>query len=198
MLSLSVWSSLWTLATQSPQPKLWSDWVDAKSSLGAQVILLALFFYRSYEPWHDKTNKMSERPAKTQIGLGMSPVWSESSLCAQWVAKGLRFLHADSEDSDQTGRMPKLIWVFAGHTVIFDGFVVSWLISNQLGWLRNVSRQQNDCAPSEDSDQPGHPPSLIRVFVVRMKKPWAPSYVSHYTISLTMFCRCIWAKAQQD
>ena len=28
------------------------------------------------------------------------------------------------------------------------------------------------CAPSEDSDQPGHPPSLIRVFAVRMKKPW--------------------------
>ena len=26
------------------------------------------------------------------------------------------------------------------------------------------------CAPSEDSDQPGHPPSLIRVFAVRMKK----------------------------
>ena len=25
-------------------------------------------------------------------------------------------------------------------------------------------------APSEDSDQPGHPPSLIRVFAVRMKK----------------------------
>ena len=24
------------------------------------------------------------------------------------------------------------------------------------------------CAPSEDSDQPGHPPSLIRVFAVRM------------------------------
>ena len=26
------------------------------------------------------------------------------------------------------------------------------------------------CAPSEDSDQPGHPPSLIRVFTVRVKK----------------------------
>ena len=25
-------------------------------------------------------------------------------------------------------------------------------------------------APSEDSDQPGHKPSLIRVFAVRMKK----------------------------
>ena len=27
--------------------------------------------------------------------------------------------------------------------------------------------QQNECAPSEDSDLPGHPPSLIRVFAVR-------------------------------
>ena len=32
------------------------------------------------------------------------------------------------------------------------------------------------CAPSEDSDQPGHPPSRIRVFPVRMKKAWALSY----------------------
>ena len=33
----------------------------------------------------------------------------QSSLCAQWVAKDTSFLHADSEDSDQTGRMPRLI-----------------------------------------------------------------------------------------
>ena len=26
------------------------------------------------------------------------------------------------------------------------------------------------CTPSEDSDQPGHPPSLIRVIAVRMEK----------------------------
>ena len=32
------------------------------------------------------------------------------------------------------------------------------------------------CAPSEDSDQVGHPPSLIRVFAVHMKKTWALSY----------------------
>ena len=61
---------------------------------------------------------MSVRPAKTQISLGIRPVWSESSLCAQWVAKDPRFLHADSEDSDQTGWMPRLIWVFAGRTLI--------------------------------------------------------------------------------
>ena len=55
-----------------------------------------------YEPRYDKTNKMSVRSAKTQISLGIRPVWSESSLCAQWVAKDPSFLHADSEDSDQT------------------------------------------------------------------------------------------------
>ena len=54
--------------------------------------------FKPTEPRHDKTNKMSVRPAKTQISLGIRPVWSESSLCAQWVAKDPRFLHADSED----------------------------------------------------------------------------------------------------
>ena len=32
------------------------------------------------EPQHDKTNKMSVRPAKTQVSLGICPVWSETSL----------------------------------------------------------------------------------------------------------------------
>ena len=32
------------------------------------------------------------------------------------------------------------------------------------------------CAPSKDSDQPGHPPSLIIVFAVGMKKAWVLSY----------------------
>ena len=42
----------------------------------------------------------------------------QSSLRAQWVAKDTSFLHADSEVSDQTGRMTRLIWVFAGRTAI--------------------------------------------------------------------------------
>ena len=33
--------------------------------------------------------------------------------------------------------------------------------------LKKSHMQQNDYAPSEESDQPGHPPSLIRVFAVR-------------------------------
>ena len=75
-------------------------------------------------PPHDKTNKMTVHPAKTQISLGIHPVWSESLLCTQWVAKNPNFLPASSEDSDQTGWMPSLIWVFASCTVIL--LVLSW------------------------------------------------------------------------
>ena len=59
-----------------------------------------------YEPRHDKTNKMRERP-----------VWSGSSPSA-WRKLGSLATHwAHSQDSDHTGQMPRLIWVFAGHTV---------------------------------------------------------------------------------
>ena len=43
-------------------------------------------------------------------------------------------------------------------------------------WAATWQNQQCGCAPSEDSDQPGHPPSLIRVFAVRMKRAWVLSY----------------------
>ena len=61
------------------------------------------------EPRHVKTNKVTVRPAKTQISLGIRPVLSEFLLCAQWVATDTRFLRAASEDSDQIGWMPWLI-----------------------------------------------------------------------------------------
>ena len=51
-----------------------------------------------------------------------------------------------------------------------------------LGYAPTTSEPPHDktnkmaCAPSEDSVQSGHPPSLIRVFAVRMKKAWVISY----------------------
>ena len=77
-----------------------------------------------YEPPHDKTNNVAVRPAKTQISLGIRPVWSESSLSARRKLGSLATHWAHSEDSDQTGRMPRLIWVFAGRTVIL--LVLTW------------------------------------------------------------------------
>ena len=77
-----------------------------------------------------KPTKWPLRPAKTQISLCIRPVWSESFLSA-WRNIGSSATHwAHCEDSDQTGRMPRLIWVFAGHKghfVGFVGFVMRWL-----------------------------------------------------------------------
>ena len=75
-----------------------------------------------------KPTKWHVRPAKTQISLDIRSVWSESLLCAQWVAKDPMFLLADSEYSDQTRRMPRLIWIFAGRKGHFVGFVMRRLI----------------------------------------------------------------------
>ena len=50
------------------------------------------------------------------------------------------------------------------------------------------------CAPSEDSDQPGHPPRLIRVFVVRLKEAWVLSY----PLSAQRRLWSDWADAQAD
>ena len=66
-----------------------------------------------YEPPRDK---MSVRPEKTQISLGIRPVWSESSLSA-WRNLGSLATHwAHSKDSDQTGRMPRLICLRRAHS----------------------------------------------------------------------------------
>ena len=46
------------------------------------------------------------------------------------------------------------------------------------------------CAPSKDSDQPGHPTSLIRVFAVRMKKHWVLSYPLSAQRRLIRLGRC--------
>ena len=48
-----------------------------------------------------------------------------------------------------------------------------------LMWAATWQNQQCGCSTSEDSDQPGHPPSLIRVFAVRMKKPWVLTHLAH-------------------
>ena len=81
----------------------------------------------SNEPRHDKTDKMCVRPAKTQISLGIRPVWSESSLSARRMLGSLATHWAHCEDSDQTGRMPRLMWVFPWAHTHFVGFVMSRL-----------------------------------------------------------------------
>ena len=88
------------------------------------------------------------RPAKTQISLGIRPVWSESSLSAWRCLWSLAIHWAHSEDSDQTGWMPRLIWVFAGRTLIL--LVLSGRGSNQKLEVQTVSQSQITAGPVKD------------------------------------------------
>ena len=58
----------------------WSDLLRCGSykrcTLHSQTISCPQDLWIWNEPRHDKTNKMSVRPAKTQISLGIRPVWS--------------------------------------------------------------------------------------------------------------------------
>ena len=95
----------------------WSDWADAPAP---HCVHETLWF----ELPRDKTNSVVVCPTKTQINLGIRPVWSEPSL-SPWRKIGSIATHcAHNEDTDQTGRMPRLIWVFTGHTLIL--LILSW------------------------------------------------------------------------
>ena len=85
-----------------------------------------------------KPTKWYVRPTKPQISLGIRPVWSESSLSVWWKVGPLATHWAHSEDSDQTGRMFRLMWVFAGRKANFVRFVMRWL-----NYYKNLCHPQN-------------------------------------------------------
>ena len=59
---------------------------------------------------------------------------------------------------------------------------------------QHYKTNQMICAPSEDSDQPGHLPSLIGVSAVRLKQTWALSY----PVSVQRRLWSDWVDAQAD
>ena len=104
--------------------------------------------------------------------------------------------------------MRRLICTFVVRIWHKTGFLMTWLTCNRLSfhfcflacptiigfipvWKIASHDQTNKmvCAPSEDSDQPGHPPSLIRVFTVYMKKCWVLSY--QLSAQLRLWSDCV-------
>ena len=131
--------------------------------------------YTVCEPWHEKTNKMTVHPAKTQISLGIRPVWSESLLSAWWKLWPLATHRAHSEDSDQIGRMPRLFSVFAGSTAILlvlsccgscHSFYCFWTLCCMVEPPCCEKTCLMPYANNKGADQPMHPHSLISAFVV--------------------------------
>ena len=114
-----------------------------------------------------KPTKWSVCPAKTQISLGICPVWSESSLSTWRKLWSLATHWAHSEDSDQTGRMPRLIWVFTGHTCHFIGFVLRRL-SYQFIWASSQKLLKTVFQ------------NLIKWFTVKILNIWTPENCCNY------------------
>ena len=84
--------------------KCWTNPKRYQTEYGRHACKISLSRDRGWE-----MSRLMTKPAKWLCAhrrLSIRNVWSESSLCAQWVAKDQSFLHADSEDSDQTGWMP--------------------------------------------------------------------------------------------
>ena len=91
-----------------------------------------------------------------------------------------------SADSGETAQMHRLAWTFAAR--IGDKYQIRltrpihYILFSERESYIYIYEPTHDktnkiaCSPIEDSDQPWHPPSLIRVFVVRMKKHWVFSY----------------------
>ena len=72
-------------------------------------ILIFLFhtkFHKWAATWQNQQNEFA--PSKDSDQSGHPPNLIRVFACPQQVAKDPRFLHADSEDSDQTGQMPRL------------------------------------------------------------------------------------------
>ena len=90
---------------------------------------------------HEENLAPIERTANTLIRLGGCPGWSESSLFA-WRKRGFLTTHwAHSEDSVQTGRIPRLIRVFAVRTCYFVGCVMRWLNCSDSFLLSQQAKQ---------------------------------------------------------
>ena len=86
------------------------DWKKTQVRNVFPIQISVFFCSSSYriqvDPW-DKLLLMLGGPKPPSCG--QRRLWSD------WADPS--FLHADSEDFDQTKRMPRLIWVFAGRTV---------------------------------------------------------------------------------
>ena len=87
----------------------------------------------------------------------------------------------DRDPTDKTilnGSQPKAMTKVYSCDSWEKSFVSSSTLNrHKIIWAASCQNQQNDCAPSEDSDQPGHPPSLIRVFTCAQCVAKDPSFL---------------------
>ena len=90
------------------------------------TVRMTIYLYMSQRytcTWASAWQNQQNACAPSEDQPGHRPSLIRVFLCAQWEAKDPSFFHTDSEESDQIGWKPRLIWVFAERTWHFVGFV---------------------------------------------------------------------------
>ena len=201
---LVIWRSKWYLhlhfvisaSTSVRRVRRWNGWWKRGSSRKREIISAPwdALWLRRRSP--ESTVLTFQPPTKCCVP---SDDWHPPRLISLRCSQGSLVTNwAHSEDSDQTWRMPRLICVFTRGTGHFVGLSCygSYNFDHDYKYSEPPHDKTNKmaCEPSKDSDQPGHPPSLIRVFTVRMKKTWVLSY----PLSAQRRLWSDWADAQAD
>ena len=92
--------------------------LQLRTKISGEIVTLVLVLIRHTgpnEPQQDKTNKITCAPNVDWDEPSLSEWRNPGSLATRWV---------HTKDYDQTGPMPRLIWVFTRHTYHFVGFVM--------------------------------------------------------------------------
>ena len=72
-----------------------------------EIIDVFLLYWMKIQKSHSTQNRQNDVCAQQRLRSARASAQSDqSSLCAQWVAKDLRFHHADGEDSIRLGGCP--------------------------------------------------------------------------------------------
>ena len=115
---------------------IWKGWLVANISIsfsvGALKLSSYLFLWIVKLIWSSAwQNQQNDLCAQRRLRSAWASAQSDQSSLSAWRNIGpLTIYWVLSEDTDQTGRMPRLIWVFAGRTDNFVGFVMRRLTSH--------------------------------------------------------------------
>ena len=145
---------------------------------GTQLVLISFsYFGIHFSSFRKKKKSTTDCPFcffflwsgkwKKKIIVGPSVLFRIRFVPVLWIHQCARLKQVFAES---------LIWKTGGAKkltcIIYKKTDIHWIkkthfVSSMYMWATTWQNQQK-CAPSEDSDQPGHPPSLIRVFAMRL------------------------------
>ena len=152
---------------------IWAVWRHKASNMAASmtaILNLTSFWANFLKSLHQ--NKWLAKyftPRHTYLQLILP-----FNLVSQLI-RNMHFNHFWQTCNNEKQHAQNQPWVVRGCRMWWDLLV--HLTSYSLHkWAATWQNQQNDCAPSKDSHQPGHSPSLISVFAVRVNKAWVLSY----------------------